>query len=83
MLGLRRAFHVAGADTVISSLWAVGDASTSRLMSDFYVNLWKRGMGSSQALREAQLAMLRSNRSSSGDARVWTWGGFVLSGDWR
>lgn len=83
LLGLRRAFHMAGADTVISSLWAVKDESTSKLMQDFYVNLLSKDMGRHEALRAAQLAMLQKNRAEHGKALPSTWGAFVLSGEWR
>jgi CHAT domain-containing protein len=59
LLGLQRAFQVAGAKTVIASLWSVPDQSTRLLMVRFYENLWQRKMGKSEALREAQLWMLR------------------------
>ncbi len=83
LLGLRRAFHMAGADTVISSLWSVKDESTSELMQGFYANLFFKGMGRHEALRAAQLAMLAMNRMEHGDALPSTWGAFVLSGEWR
>ena len=53
MLGLRRSFRRAGVRTVISSLWAVEDEATSRLMMSFYENLWLKKMGKLQALRTA------------------------------
>ncbi len=59
VLGLQRAFHVAGARTVVSSLWRVDDAATSLLMEKFYRNLWQGGMGPLEALRQAQLFVLR------------------------
>ena len=83
LLGLRRAFHMAGADTVISSLWSVKDESTSELMQAFYSNLFFKGMGRHQALRAAQLAMLKKNRIEHDAPLPSTWGAFVLSGDWR
>jgi CHAT domain-containing protein/tetratricopeptide (TPR) repeat protein len=83
LLGLRRAFHMAGADTVISSLWSVKDESTSELMQSFYANLFLKGMGRHEALRTAQLAMLRQNRMEHGAALPSSWGAFVLSGEWR
>lgn len=58
--GLQRAFALAGADSVIASLWKVDDAATNTLMSEFYRNLWDRKMGKLAALREAQLTMIRS-----------------------
>jgi CHAT domain-containing protein/tetratricopeptide (TPR) repeat protein len=83
LLGLRRAFHMAGADTVISSLWSVKDESTSELMQSFYSNLFFKGMGQHEALRTAQLAMLQQNRTEHGAALPSSWGAFVLSGEWR
>ena len=83
LLGLRRAFHMAGADTAISSLWSVKDQSTSELMQSFYANLFFKGMGRHEALRAAQLDMLAQNRMEHGEALPSTWGAFVLSGEWR
>ncbi len=52
------------AEAVMATLWDVNDASTSRLMSDFYTR-WVRhpADGKAEALREAQLAFLHSNAS--------------------
>ena len=36
LMGLRRAFRLAGAQTVIASLWSVSDEATAQLMADFY-----------------------------------------------
>jgi CHAT domain-containing protein/Tfp pilus assembly protein PilF len=59
LLGLQRSFQVAGAKTVVASLWKVPDAATSELMQRFYENLWDKRMGKLVALREAQIWMLR------------------------
>lgn len=83
LIGLRRAFAAAGADTVICSLWAIEDESTSNLMRSFYERLWKGGAGKLEALRAAQLEMLANNRELRLGGRPDTWGAFVLSGDWR
>ncbi|MBI1852091.1 MAG: CHAT domain-containing protein [Planctomycetes bacterium] len=84
MMSLRRAFHLAGAKTVISSLWNVRDESTKDLMLAFYERLWEKGQGKLEALRGAQLEMLARNRARlEGNAMPSTWGAFVLSGDWR
>jgi CHAT domain-containing protein len=61
VLGLHRAFHVAGARFVIASLWRIEDRATRRLMSEFYQNLWVRGLPVPEALRRAQLATIRGD----------------------
>ncbi len=50
--GMRRALVVAGAETVVMSLWKVNDETTSRLMEDYYRHLLA-GKGRATALREA------------------------------
>lgn len=57
LIGLTRAFQYAGARSVLASLWAVSDDSTSELMRHFYANL-REGMRKDVALRAAQLAMI-------------------------
>jgi tetratricopeptide (TPR) repeat protein/CHAT domain-containing protein len=59
VLGLQRAFQAAEARTLITSLWSVNDAATSVLMEEFYVNLWQKKLPKLEALRQAQLTVLR------------------------
>jgi CHAT domain-containing protein/Tfp pilus assembly protein PilF len=59
VLGLQRAFHDAGCAHLVASLWSVNDAATSVLMEDFYQQLWKHGRTPLEALRLAQLAVLK------------------------
>ena len=40
--GLRRAFLVAGAETLVTSLWQVNDATTGKLMELYYQKLLKK-----------------------------------------
>jgi CHAT domain-containing protein len=48
------------AEAVLATLWDVNDASTSRLMGDFYARWVKDPAdGKAEALRQAQLALLR------------------------
>ncbi len=83
LVGLRRAFRLAGAETVISSLWSVPDRSTQELMEDFYLRMWDDGMPVGAALRQAQLDLLKRNRiENQGAGLPHTWGAFVLSGAW-
>ena len=58
VLGLQRAFHVAGAKTTVASLWKVDDAATVAVMTEYYRQLWEERTGKGAALRQTQLAML-------------------------
>jgi CHAT domain-containing protein len=59
VLGLVRAFHVAGARQVVASLWRVEDESTAALMGRFYHHLWVQKQPPLEALRQAQLEVYR------------------------
>jgi CHAT domain-containing protein len=59
VLGLQRAFQEAGARALMSSLWKVNDNATTVLMDEFYTNLWKKKLSKGEALRQAQLTLLR------------------------
>jgi tetratricopeptide (TPR) repeat protein len=75
-IGLARAFLYAGARAVVHSLWRIDDRATQRMMTDFYTGL-KTGLGRGAALRQAQLACLRS------EAHPFAWAALELLGDWR
>jgi CHAT domain-containing protein len=56
-----------GAEAVMATLWDVNDASTSRIMSDFYSRWVKHpDDGKAEALRQAQIAFLRGSSASPG-----------------
>jgi CHAT domain-containing protein len=75
--GLRRALVIAGAETLVMSLWQVDDKATRELMTGYYERLGK-GEGRSEALRQVQLKMLRSERRS----HPYYWASFVPTGNW-
>jgi tetratricopeptide (TPR) repeat protein len=97
LLGLQRAFQVAGARTVVASLWEVPDQATQALMSEFYRVAWGPDtvVSRAEALRRAQLSVLKEGKRRGlakkdkklpkGETRLppLYWAAFVLSGDWR
>ena len=75
MIGLVRAFLLAGASRVVASLWPVDDAVTLRFMAAFYPSL-QSGNSPSSALRVAQLAVMRTH------PHPFHWAAFTLYGGW-
>ncbi|MFZ9739336.1 MAG: CHAT domain-containing protein, partial [Prochlorotrichaceae cyanobacterium] len=61
-LGFAGLAHQAGVKTALGSLWYVGDQATLGLMTGFYDNL-RTAPIKAEALRQAQLAMLRGEIS--------------------
>lgn len=78
LLGLRRAFHFAGARNVVASLWSVDDDATATLMERFYRAI-RSDARIDEALRQAQLDALRDPAR----AHPAYWAAFQLSGDGR
>jgi len=75
--GLRRAFFLAGTESLVMSLWPVSDYVTRQLMTQYYTGL-KSGLGRGEALREAQLAMLKRK----GREHPFYWASFIEAGEW-
>jgi CHAT domain-containing protein/tetratricopeptide (TPR) repeat protein len=78
VFGLRRAFAVAGAKTLVMSLWKVPDEQTQQLMVDFYQRILK-GEPRAEALRQAQQAL--RTRDGGRYADPYYWGAFICQGD--
>lgn len=74
VLGLSRSFIAAGAPSVLVSLWAVDDSSTSELMGEFYRQLQTQP-NKAQALRQAMLKI----RQQKPDP--FHWAAFTLIGE--
>jgi CHAT domain-containing protein/Tfp pilus assembly protein PilF len=75
--GLRRAFVLAGTETLVMSLWPVSDYVTREMMTAYYKGL-KQGQGRGEALRQVQLGMLKRK----GREHPFYWASFIQSGEW-
>ncbi len=73
---LTAAFLMAGARSVLSTLWSVNDRWTATLMNMFYRNL-AHGMDESTALNRAKLKILKHYGAGTSP---YYWAGFVLIG---
>lgn len=80
---LRRAFLLAGADTVIGSLWSVDDKSTRRWMNALYRARFEQRLSTAEAVRSATLQELRRRRERGESTNAYYWAGFTAVGDWR
>jgi CHAT domain-containing protein/tetratricopeptide (TPR) repeat protein len=79
---LQKALQMAGARSVITSLWKVPDEATKELMLDFYRRLWVEKKPKWRALWEAK-ARLRDARGPDGTPLYTTrdWAAWVLTGE--
>lgn len=82
VLGLRRAFEVAGVGAMIMSLWPVEDQATREWMRHLYEGRLE-GKSTADAVRAASLAVLEARRRAGRGTHPFYWGAFVAAGDWR
>jgi hypothetical protein len=69
----------AGSPQVIASLWKVDDEATTELMKKFFEGVLKDSQRPAEALRAAQMWMLKQTRWKA----PYYWAGFVLQGEWK
>ncbi|WP_406698444.1 CHAT domain-containing protein [Singulisphaera sp. Ch08] len=79
LVGLNLAFHLAGAKTVMGSLWPVPIDETTQLTTEFFSEL-ARGTPADESLRRSQAKLVKDLKKKGG-APPWFWAAFVLSGD--
>ena len=83
VFGLRRAFQVAGAASLIMSLWSVDDEATRAWMSALYKGRLERHLDTAQAVHDASLTLLNQRRAAGLSTHPFYWAAFVAAGDWR
>ena len=79
LVGLTQGFMYAGARRVTVSLWNVNDQATADLMARFYRGMLREKKSPADALRTAQIEMMRLTKWRS----PYFWAAFVMQGEWR
>ena len=80
VFGLRRAFQLSGARTIVMSMWEVPDTETIELMKNMYDQI-KLRRGKSESLHLATLKALYERRETYNAAHPFYWGAFVTVGE--
>jgi len=76
----RAILHKLGARAVVSTLWPLYDSTSPAVIKGFYQRLLgSPAQGKAEALREAQLVLLRQNDQFS---HPYFWASFTISGNW-
>lgn len=83
VFGLRRAFRIAGAATVVMSLWPVQDAASADWMAALYRARLVEGLDTVASVASAQRSMLAARRAAGLSAHPYFWAAFVAAGDPR
>jgi len=79
LIGITRGFMYAGSPRVMASLWKVDDEATAELMKKLYEGILRNGQRPAEALRAAQMWMLKQPRWKA----PYHWAGFILQGEWK
>jgi len=79
LITLAEAFAMAGAPTLIATLWEVEDNSTRLFALTFYDELMNKKKDKLDALRAGQIALIRSAEYS----HPFYWASFMMIGSWR
>ena len=77
-LGLAGVAVRSGARSTLATLWTVSDESTAKFMEQFYKELFTPNMTRAEAVRIAQLHLLKTPEF----AHPYFWAPFILVGNW-
>ena len=83
VLGLQRAFRVAGARSVIMTLWPVDDDVTRQFMHELYAERLGGHATTANAVWDSARSLLLKRRAAGLSTHPWYWAGFVGSGGWE
>lgn len=77
-LGIAGVAIQSGARSTLASLWMVNDRSTASFVTQFYQSLIRDRLSRAEAVRQAQLALLKTPEYS----HPYYWAAFTLIGNW-
>jgi CHAT domain-containing protein len=83
VLGLQRAFRVAGARSVIMTLWPVDDGMSRHYMHELYAQRFGQHTTTADSVWNASRKLLADRRAAGQSTHPWYWAGFVGSGGWE
>ncbi len=83
VVGLERAFRVAGAKSVVMSLWPVDDETTREFMRDLYAERFGRRATTADAVWLAARRQLKERQAAGKSTHPWYWAGFIAAGGWQ
>jgi CHAT domain-containing protein len=83
VFGMRRALRLAGARTVVMSLWEADDAVTADLMQALYRARFGEHRNVPDAMAQSMRAILDARRATHQSTHPYYWAAFVGEGGWR
>ena len=83
VIGLRRAFRIAGVSTVIMSLWQIDDEAARVWMEALYHERLAEGRTTADAVHLTSLKILLDRRGRGDDTHPASWAAFIAAGEWK
>jgi CHAT domain-containing protein len=83
VLGLERAFRIAGVRSVVMTLWPIDDDLARRFMHELYAQRFGHGASAAHAVWGSARKLLQERRAAGKSTHPWYWAGFVASGGWE
>jgi CHAT domain-containing protein/tetratricopeptide (TPR) repeat protein len=83
VFGMRRALRLAGARTVVLSLWQVDDAATADLMQSLYRARFIAHDDVPDAMATAMRSLITARRARNESDHPYYWAAFISEGGWR
>jgi CHAT domain-containing protein len=83
VFGMRRALRLAGARTVVMSLWQVDDAATADLMQSLYRERFVAHADVPDAMANAMRSVITARRAKGESDHPYYWAAFISEGGWR